>query len=195
MRDRYHYLEFAIGAVARFDTLAHLFAPLKAEKDRIIASWDSDTPEDEYDPAAEPHWIDFLDEKALEWFADTFDYDSEEGKTFQELWNLTSPEIRLSHEMFHLPGNWDFETMIDSLFNGEYAFVDLVKETQASGVLYYDPWAWPFGGSESMVALIESFGHTVTFDSWQEGPHHRRVCGWDYQLARELVASGRGFTP
>ena len=148
-----------------------------------------------YDPAAEPHWIEFLDETALEWFADTFDYNSEEGKTFQQLWNLTSPEIRSSHEMFHLPGNWDFESMIDSLFNGEYAFVDLVKETKTSGVLYYAPWAGPFGGSESMVALIESFGNTVTFDSWHEGPHRRRISAWDYQLAKELVASGRGFRP
>ena len=195
MRDRYFYLEFAICSVSRFDALARMFAALKTEKDRIVASWHSDAPEDEYDPAQEPKWLEFLDEPAMEWFANTFDYDSEEGKTYQKLWNLTLPEIRLSHPMFQLPGNWDLETMIESLFNGEYVFIDLVKESDEIGVLYYDPWAAPFGGSESMVALIESFGHTVTFDSWHEGPHRRQTSAWDYALAKQLVAAGKGFTP
>lgn len=97
--------------------------------------------------------------------------------------------------MFNVPGNWDFESMIDSLFNGEYVLVDLVRESEEFGVLYYDPWAGPFGGSESMVQLIESFGHTVTFDSWHQGPHHRRAIGWNYALAKQLVAAGKGFTP
>ena len=97
--------------------------------------------------------------------------------------------------MFQLPGKWDFESMIDALFNGEYIFVDLVKENEKQGVLYYDPWSGPFGGSESLVALIESFGRTVTFDSWHEGPHRRQISAWDYELAKQLVASGKGFTP
>lgn len=195
MRDRYAYLEFSIGSLARFDALARMFDALKAEKDRIVASRDSDAPDDEYNPAQEPNWIEFLDEPAREWFADTFDYDSEERKTYQKLWDLTPPDIRLSHPMFQLPGNWDFESMIDALFRGEYVFISLVRESGETGVLYYDPWAQPFGGSESMVAFIESFGHYVTFDSWHRGPHRRQTGAWDYALAKQLVAAGKGFTP
>ena len=195
MRDKSFYLEFRIGSQRRFDALHRFFTALKSEKDQIIKSWDSDAEQDQYDPASEPKWLDFLDDEAVEWFANTFDYNSEEGKTYQQLWNLTEPEIRLSHPMFRPPGNWDFESMVDSLFNGEYTLVDLAQESETDGILYYDPWAGPFGGSESLVALIESFGHSVTFDSWHEDPHRRQPVGWNYALAKQLVAAGKGFTP
>ncbi len=174
--------------------LHRFFTELETEKDRIIKSWDSDIEQDQNDPAVEAKWLDFLDDEAVDWFTNTFNFNSDEEKTYQELWKLTAPEIRLSHPMFKLPGNWHFESMLDALFNGDYVFVDLVQESETNGVLYYDPLAWPFGGSESLVALIESFGHTVTFDSWHKGPHRRRTVGWDYALAKRLVAAGKGFT-
>ena len=90
MRDRYFYLEFAIGSVPRFDALARMFAALKAEKKQIIPSPDSDAPENACDPERESRLLEFLDDDAVEWFADTFDYNSEEGKTYQKLWDLTS---------------------------------------------------------------------------------------------------------
>ena len=61
--------------------------------------------------------------------------------------------------------------MIESLLTGDYLFIDLVQESKEEGVLYYDPCGWPFGGTEAIAALIESFGHSVTFDSYHEGPH------------------------
>jgi hypothetical protein len=82
-----------------------------------------------------------------------------------------------------------------ALFNGEYTLVDLILNDGSNGILYYDPWAFPFGGSESLVALIESFGHYVHFDSWHEGSHLRQIIGWDYSLAKNLVAKGQGFIP
>lgn len=195
MREKSFYINFQIGSPPRFDTLHRFFTAVKAEKDRILRSWDSDDERDQYDPSAESNWREFLDEGATEWFADTFDFHGEEGKTFLQLWQLTEPDVRLSHPMFNVPGNWDFDSMIEALFNGEYVLVNLVKEMEENGVLYYDPWAGPFGGTEPLVAMIESFGHVVTFDSWHEGPHHRRIIGWDYSLAKELVAAGKGFTP
>ncbi len=194
MLEQCFYLRFTIGSQRRFDALQRFFRALKSEKDRIIARA-SDAEQDQYDPANDPKWIDFLDDDAIEWFTNTFDFNSEEGKIYQQLWDLTAPEIRLTHPMFNLPGNWDLESMLDSLFNGEYEFVDLLQDSETDGTLYYDPWAGPFGGSESMAALIESFGHTVIFDSWHEGPHCRQAVGWDYALAKRLVAAGTGFVP
>jgi len=193
MREKHFYLEFKIGSQARFDALHRFFAALKSEKDRIITLPGSDAEQAQYDPVTDPKWLHFLDEEAIEWFTNIFDYNSEEGKTYQELWRLTAPEVRLSHPMFRPPGNWDFESMIGSLFNGEYALVDLVQESAAKGILFYDPWAAPFGGSEALVALVESFGHAVTFDSWHRGPHRRQWAGWDYKLAKQLVSEGKGF--
>lgn len=195
MRDQYFYLEFTIGAYARFDALSRMFVALKAEKDRIWARSTPEAEEDDYEPMFDPKWLELLDEPAIEWFADTFEFDSSEGETFQRLWNLTSPEVRRTHPMFQLPGNWNFEAMLDALFNGEYVLVDIVKETPTTGVLFYEPFAAPFGGSEGLVALVESFGHTIIFDSWHKGPHQRRTSAWDYQLAKELVAAGKGVKP
>ncbi len=195
MLDSTFYLEFEITASERFNALQRLFFALKAEKDKILKSWDTAEKAGQYDPANEPNWIDFLDEKAIIWFDDHIDPDSEEGITFQKLWDLTEPENRWTDNMFVLPGNWDYESLIDSLFNGEYALIDLTCKSATQGELFYDPWAIPFGGTEALVALIESFGQTVTFDSWHEGPHRRDVAGWDYELARKLVAEGKGYVP
>ncbi len=71
---------------------------------------------------------------------------------------------------------------------------NLATLTLPHGILYYDPWAGPFGGSECLVALIESFGNMVTYDSWHSGPHRRFTVGWDYELAKTLVSKGKGFT-
>jgi hypothetical protein len=189
------YLEFTIGKKERFNSLHQLFSVIKREKDLIFALWDSDDEKESYDPTEEPNWIEFLDDEAIEWFTNIFDFNGDEGLVYQELWQLTKPEIRCSHPMFNRPGNWDFESVLDSLFNGEYTLVDLILTDDSNGILYYDPWAFPFGGSEPLVALIESFGHYVHFDSWHEGSHHRQVIGWDYSLAKNLVAKGQGFIP
>ena len=136
-----------------------------------------------------------LTNRRLNGFSDSFGLDSPEGITYSKLWELTEPEHRWADNMFHMPGNWDFESLLDSLFNGEYVLVDLRRKTQTIGELIYDPWARPFGGTEPLVALIEAFGQTVTYDSWHEGPHRRRIVGWDYELAKKLVAEGKGYIP
>lgn len=194
LRQTCQYLEFDLNSPARFPALQNLFQALKSEKDKIIASWDDEAAAQD-DPSSKPDWNQFLDREAVAWFSDIFDYDSEEGQVYRKLWDLTSPAVRLEHPMFHLPGNWDFESMIDAIFHGEYALVSLVKESDSAGVFYYSPYAYPFGGSECLVALIESFGNTVTFDSWHQGPHRRHTVGWDYALAKRLVAARRGFEP
>jgi len=195
MRDRYFYIEFDIGSEARFHTLHRFFTALQAEKNRIFKSGDGRAQEADYHPAKAPQWFNLLDDAAIEWFNDNFDYDSEEGRTYWTLWDLTSPKIRDSHPMFNVPRPWSFDSMIRSIFCGAYALVDLVKETESKGVLYYDPFSGPFGGTECLVVLIESFGHTVTYDYWHSGPHLRGTgtVGWDYALAKRLVAAGRGF--
>jgi len=194
MQEQYFYLEFTIGNEQRFALFTRFFAAIKREKDRVIAAWNAEECPDDYDPVKDPQWLDYLDEEAIEWFSDTFDFAGEEGRTYSALWELTDPKIRISHPMFNHPGNWDFESMIDAIFSGEYVLIGLEKESEEKGVLYYDPWAGPFGGSECLVALIESFGNVVTYDSWCHGPHQRPSVGWDYELARQLVAEGRGFT-
>lgn len=188
------YLQFDVAAPTRLPALEKMFLALKQEK-AILQELIDDVPSEEnFQPESEPNWIDYLDEEAIAWFADTFDYQSDEGMVYQRLWELTEPDLRFDHPMFNFPGNWDFESMIDSLFHNECIYDELVRLSPAEGKLIYTPLAFPFGGSESLVALIESFGQIVTFDSWHEGPHKRRVIGWNFDRAIQLVAAGQGVT-
>ncbi|MCC0178810.1 hypothetical protein I4641_17715 [Waterburya agarophytonicola K14] len=147
------------------------------------------------DPVDDYQWKNYLDEKAIAHFKNTFDFNSEEGIIYWKLLELTEPENRLDHPFFKTPGNWDFESMLDAIFNGYYVLIDLVKEKRDRGCLYYQPTAYPFGGSDSLVELIKSFGNRITYNS--RSKHSKPVIEsqWDYELAKELVRQGIGFTP
>lgn len=188
------YLQFDVAAPERFPTLLELFEALQCEKQIVNDFIDGIRSDEDAQPENEPNWRDYLDGKANAWFADVFNFDSEEGKVYQQLWELTEPQLRFDHPMFQLPGNWDFDSMIDSLFDKECTYDRLVRLSPAEGKLIYTPLALPFGGTESLVALIEAFGQTVTFDSWRGGPHKRRVVGWNFDRAQQLVAAGQGVT-
>ena len=165
MKDEYSYIEFKIGSLARFAGLKGLFDKLKSVKD----SWIQDTyltqkqSDSNYkDPVDSFPWRDYLDEDAKKWFNNTFDFNNEEGIIYWKLWELTAPEIRLEHPFFKTPGNWYFESMLDAIFNGDYSLISLTKEKDNQGCLYYNPHAYPFGGSRSLIELISSFGNKVT---------------------------------
>lgn len=184
------FLEFTFSE--EIESLVKMFAALKADKDEY---WDNEF-EDGNEPelnADDPKWPDYLNELALYYFAGL--RCAEEEEVFWKLWNLTQPSVRLSHPMFTRVQKWDFKSMIESIFNGEYTLDEIRRLDDNRAVLLYNPWSIPFGGSDCLVALIESFGHRVTYDYWHQGPHKRGEIGWDYALARELVRQERGFEP
>ena len=191
--DGYFFLEFTVGG--EIASLAKMFAALKQSKDEYI----KEVFEDETDeaptsyPSDDPKWIGYLNETALQYFGEASD--AEEERIYNELWKLTAPMVRLYHPMFTRGQNWDFESMIDAIFNGDYTLDELRQLDENHAVLLYNPWAGPFGGTDCLVALIESFGHRVTYDLWHDGPHQRGEIGWDYALARALVAQNKGFVP
>lgn len=181
-RSRHFFIEFAIGDTSRFAGLEDLLRALRREKE-IPAELRGDV-----------DWSAFLDDEARRWFSDFVDPDSDYGQLFLELWKLTSPKVRLSSSMFVQPGHWDFESTIDAILSCECDLADIICEEAGRGKLFYMPLAGPFGGTESLVELVEAFGNRVTFDSWHSGPHRRVQVGWDPKLARELVERGEGFT-
>ncbi len=187
------FLEITIGG--EIASLMRMFAVLQQDKDEYWkAAFDSegDGAQESW-PAEDPKWIGYLNETALNYFGPA--PDDEENRIYQQLWKLTNPLVRLTHPMFNRGEKWDFESMIEAIFNGEYTLDELRQLDEQRAVLLYDPWAGPFGGTDCLVALIESFGHRVTYDMWHDGPHKRGGVGWDYALARELVRQNRGFVP
>ena len=197
MKDEYYYIEFKIGDITRFAYLKKMFAKLKEVKDNLIQDIyliDKQTSSGYVDPVDNFQWKEYLDPQAIEWFNDTFDFNSEEGIIYWKLLELTEPEIRFQHPFFKTPGNWYFESMLDAIFNGDYNLIALVKEG-ARGCLYYNPRAYPFGGTGSLIELVESFGNQIIYDSWQKKKNPILKSEWNFELAKKLVEKGIGFTP
>jgi hypothetical protein len=197
LRDKYFYIEFEIISLERFQHLQVMFEKLKEVKNDWMGFCDSEAQESnlEYqDPVEDFDWHSYLDNEARVWFEDTFDYDSEEGKTWCRLRELTHYQHR-DRPFLITPGNWDFESMLDSIFNGEYCLASLNQEENSRGCLYYEPFGHPFGGSDSLCELIRAFGNKVIYDSWHENDNPPIESQWNYELAKELVQKGIGFTP
>ena len=198
MKDIYSYIEFEFEDLTRFENLQKMFFKLKEVKEEFSKEIDL---KDKYnsltykDPVDDYQWKDYLDLKAIAHFQDTFDFNSEEGIVYWKLLELTAPEIRIKHPFFKTPGNWDFESMLDAIFNGYYYLIDLTKEKDDRGCLYYQPTAYPFGGSDSLVELIESFGNKIIYNSRHKYSSPVIKSEWDYELAKNLVKQGIGFTP
>ncbi len=198
MKDTYSYIEFKISNLTRFERLQKMFLKLKEVKGNLHQDIYFNCQQnnlDYIDPVDNFPWQYYLDEQALDWFANTFDFDSAEGMIYWKLWELTEPEIRLRHPFFKTPGNWYFESMLDAIFNGYYSLIDLVKEKDNQGCLYYQPTAYPFAGADCLVELIKSFGHQITYNSRHKYSNPVIESEWDYELAKKLVQQGIGFTP
>lgn len=132
------YIKFEIGADIRFEALEKFFLELKKEKN---GGYDAD--EGDWDPTDEEfelHFFNRLDDDARAWY----------------------------HTDANPTGKWHFESMLYSILECEYLLNEIVREGERNGFLYYDPLAGPFGGTDSLKVLIQSFGHTVTFDSWND---------------------------
>lgn len=198
MKDTYCYIEFEFNSLERFNNLQKMFFKLKEVKDEYSKNTQLENRQRELDykdPVDDYQWKSYLDEKAITWFQNTFDFNSEEGIIYWKLWELTEPKDRLEHPFFKTPGNWDFESMLDAILNGYYSLIDLVKEKNNQGCLYYQPTAYPFCGSDSLVELIKAFGNKITYNSRHKYIKPMVVSQWDYELARQLVKQGIGFTP
>ena len=200
MKDTYSYIEFQYHNLTRLENLQRMFCQLKEVKDNFNRDLDLADKQNNpvyQDPVDDDRWRDYLDDGAIAYFEDTFDFNSEEGIIYWKLWEITAPEIRLYHPFFKTPGNWHFESTIDAIFNGYYLLIDLVKEKNNQGCLYYQPTAYPFGGSDSLslVELIKSFGHKITYNSRYKQMKPVIESAWDYELAKKLVKQGIGFTP
>ena len=103
MKDTYCYIEFEFKDLARFEHLQEMFLKLKEVKDKFRKDIDLQDKQNNLnyiDPVDDYQWKDYLDKKAIAWFQDTFDFNSEEGIIYWKLLELTEPENRLHHPFF-----------------------------------------------------------------------------------------------
>ncbi len=184
-QDKDFIIKYTIKEPKRHEQWLQFFEQLKETK-LAIASLE------EKPPVELAKWKALLDKRALQEFEPReFVPDGKESRTYERLWELTKPSVRRKHPMFKTRSTWKFSLVMESLLEGKYELLRIEVEDQEA-ILFYKPNQLPFGKTEPLVQVIESFGNQVTYDYWHKGPHRRPVIGWNYSLARQLVAKHRG---
>ncbi len=78
----------------------------------------------------------------------------EENKEFWEKYYSMTEEKR---NLYLVNSPWDFESVIDAIITGEYEIIGCEVVESGIGRLYFEPWAYPYGGAEPLVQLIMPF--------------------------------------
>ncbi|MDJ1479420.1 hypothetical protein QNI16_02920 [Cytophagaceae bacterium YF14B1] len=194
----YFYILFTYPNKESFTSLQQIFRQLQHTKsltDKI------NFPEDDEDESKDREiiiptvdWNNYLTPSAKQWFTNTFDFQSEEGKVYLRLWDLTSVAIRSYNTFFIPPGNWSLESVIESILACEYTLVALEQLETTKAMLYYDPWGAPFGGVESLWQLIWAFDCQIVYDFYLGGVPSAEESTWNYDLAKQLVEQNKGLS-
>lgn len=137
------YIEFEIADDEQFRKLSEVFAALLTAKNSD--DWKDDA-----------FWLSFFndDSKAHFWWPT-----EEEIKDWEQRWFSTPPEMRLSDPS--LRHNWHFGSMIDAFRHSDNALLECRRTSDGRARIEFDPYGHPYGGTECMRVLVESFGHRV----------------------------------
>lgn len=143
MSDPFCYIKFKVASeikLKRLMTVVSEFSKRKQSDD-----WKDDA-----------HWRKYFDVGELQYFAELSETQTKEWTAF---WNATPVKKRHSIDM-PTPG-WDFGSMIDAIYHGDYEFISvkLIENNQA--LLEIEPRGWPYGGLDSLRALIRCYDHEI----------------------------------
>jgi YcxB-like protein len=138
----YCYVKFKPANNDSLERIKTFFDLIKAEKDST-------------EEPNEQALTEYLSESEKDYFWRPSD---EERREWEKFWLSTPVEIRLSPQMPSPP--WHLESMYDAFWNGDYDFISVTEESNCYHLNFY-PHGYPYGGTDSMVALVECFGHEV----------------------------------
>jgi hypothetical protein len=137
------FIRFRISSDEQFRQLETVFAALQAAKQGNSFQ-------------AENDWLSFFDTKARSYF---WFPNEEEAKDWEQRWLSTSIKQRFTAPSLKTP--WDFYSMIEAFEDGDYELLACQRISDEVGCLEFEPFGFPFGGTECMKALIEAFGHRI----------------------------------
>lgn len=138
----YCHVEFESAGESALQRLTEFFALVKAAKD-----------EDEL--ADEALLSAYLTYKERSYF---WDPTPAEMAEWNEEWFSTPLPKRHSADMPSPP--WHFGSMLEALSDGDYDLVGVLQKG-TNHQLVFNPHGYPYGGTGSLVALTECFGHRV----------------------------------
>ncbi|MCP5395877.1 MAG: hypothetical protein H6918_03940 [Sphingomonadaceae bacterium] len=140
---QYCYVEFSIADHAAFDRLQSVVSELGRQKDSECQQ------DDEF-------WLRYFlegDRKEFWWPSES------EAEMWNTFWFSTPVEQRLSFAMPTPP--WDFGSMVEVILTSEYDLVGVRMLDDGIGRLEIDPHGFPYGGIDSLRALVRAFGHRI----------------------------------
>ena len=138
----YCRVEFESSGEKSLQRLTEFFDFVKAAKDSG-------------EPADESQLLAYLTDGERSYFSNLT---PEEVAEWNEYWFSTPLTKRHSPEM--LTPQWDFASMLDAFWNGDYDLI-AIQPRATRHVLEFNPHGYPYGGTGSLVALVECFGHQV----------------------------------
>lgn len=128
MENQYCYIEFDFTNERNFKDLKETFEVIKDSKNNSIERDDT-------------FWLETFPKYSLEKF--TF-LDSDLRPNFD-----TAKETKLS---------WHFYSLIEVLsINYEIEYIELKAASHNKGILLFDPYSYPYGGIDGLIAFLESF--------------------------------------
>ena len=138
----YCFVKFEKNSITSLKRLKDFFDLIKIEKDSVTG-------------VNEEKLASFLSEDEKDYF---WNPTEEEKIEWADVWSATPVDFRLSPKMPLPP--WDLYSMLDAFWHGDYDLTS-IEESGDDNFLKFNPHGFPYGGVDSMVALIESFGHKV----------------------------------
>lgn len=138
----HYYVEFESNGEKALQRLTGFFGFVKTAKD-------SDAPINESQLSA------YLTDTERAYFSNLT---AEEMEEWNEYWFSTPLPKRHSAEM-PMP-EWDFESMLAALWNGDYDLI-AIRPQSTWHALEFNPHGYPYGGTGCLVAMVQCFGHRV----------------------------------
>jgi hypothetical protein len=99
-------------------------------------------------------WMSFFDQEALAHF--WWPTESE----LQE-WSRQWFDTHQSKRHLIPPTRWDFGSLIDAVRNNEWDLTGVRSLDDQTALIEFTSHSYPFGGTECLVTLVESFGNQV----------------------------------
>ncbi len=138
------FLRFKLDDLERFNRLSSIFERLKTDKALGILEQNQTEYLESFDAAA----------RAYFWWPTP-----QELEAFKVSWDATPCQERASKP--ELEHGWTFDSLIFAFHNGEFSLERCFLENSEIGILEFRALAYPYGGVDCMVALLECFGFTV----------------------------------
>lgn len=140
-----NFVKFRIRKIENYHKLSRVFLELRNDKlnDRLDVEDDK--------------WKDLFGKEALKnfWWPT-----EEEFETYRTLYFNTPVDERGLLPELRVP--WDFESLLESIKNGNYELVSCnINEDQMTGLLEFEPWSHPYGGISGIEQLVKCFGHEL----------------------------------